>query len=164
MDFVVPDRILNFLNYLIEYLWVSALFLFGKDSHEHLNLPYLVFLISTALVGLFCVALDATNYKITQKSLFNLAYIGTKGTLLMFFLWGAGAGIVGYLAVRLGLIAFTIQASIIVGLGWPLIFPRIYSFAVSNIENIDVEEIGTNEIPEEPEEEIEEEEVEEDNN
>lgn len=89
--------------------------------------------------------------------MFNLSYIGFKGTILMFLFWGLGAGIVGFLSSRLGLIAFTIQASILMGLGWPLMFPRLYSYTKTNINEIEPEEEFIDELAEEPEEEEEEE-------
>jgi hypothetical protein len=128
---------------LFDYLKQTGLFLFGDSNLNNLNYPYLVFLISTSLIGLLCVLLDFAYYNVTNgKSIFLLSYIGKMGTILMFLFWGIGAGIVGFLAVRLGLIAFTIQASIIMGLGWPLMFPRLYALASGNINNIEPEEEG----------------------
>ena len=141
-----------------EYLEQSCLFLFGKSNIEHLNFPYLIFLISTSAIGLLCVTLDFAYYKTTNgKSVFNLSYIGWKGTILMFLFWGIGAGIVGFLAVRLELIIFSIKASIVMGLGWPLMFPRLYTYATAEINNREPEELFTSEMEEEPEEEIDEE-------
>lgn len=142
---------------ILEYLKQSCLFLFGESNLEHLDYPYLIFLISTASIGLLCVLLDFAYYKTTKgKSIFNLSYIGNKGIILMFLFWGIGAGIVGFLSARLGLIAFSIQASIIMGLGWPLMFPRLYSFAKANINEIEPEESFIEEQEEEPEEDPEE--------
>lgn len=140
---------------ICEYLKQSFLFLFGECNLKDLNYPYLVFLISTSLIGLLCVLLDFAYYKTTKgKSIFNLSYIGTKATILMFLFWGIGAGIVGYLSSRLGLIAFSIQASIIMGLGWPLMFPRLYSYAKTNIDDIEPEESYIIEQEDESEEDI----------
>ncbi len=141
---------------IIEYLRQSCLFLFGESNIEQLHFPYLIFLISTSVIGLLCVSLDFAYYKTTNgKSIFNLSYIGWKGTVLMFLFWGIGAGIVGFLASRLELIAFSIQASIILGLGWPLMFPRLYSYVKANINEIEPEESFTFEVEEEPEEDLE---------
>ncbi len=149
---------MEILMKIIEYLRQSCLFLFGESNIGHLNFPYLIFLISTSIIGLLCVTLDFSYYKTTNgKSIFNLSYIGWKGIVSMFLFWGIGAGIVGFLASRLGLIAFSIQASIIIGLGWPLMFPRLYSYAKANIDEIEPEESFTPEIEEEPEEELEDE-------
>ena len=135
---------------VLEYFEQSLLFLFGQSNIEHLNFPYIIFLISTSSIGLLCVFLDYAYYKITNgKSIFNLSYIGIKGTLLMFLFWGVGAGIVGYLSLRLNLIAFSVQASIIVGLGWPLLFPKLYEMAKINISEIEPEEIPGTELDEE---------------
>lgn len=126
---------------ILEYLKQSCLFLFGESTLDNLNYPYLIFLIATSAIGLLCVLLDFAYYKTTDgKSLFNLSYIGWKGTILMFLFWGIGAGIVGFLSARLGLIAFSIQASVIMGLGWPLMFPRLYSYTKTNISDIEPEE------------------------
>jgi len=84
---------------ILEYLKQACLFLFGESNTEHLNYPYLVFFISTASIGLLCILLDFAYYKTTNgKSIFNLSYIGIKGTALMFLFWGVGAGIVGFLS------------------------------------------------------------------
>lgn len=143
---------------IIEYLKQAGLFLFGEANLDHLNYPYLIFLISTASVGLLCVLLDFAYYKTNKgKSLLNLVYIGTRDTLLIFLFWGIGSGIVGFLAVRLELMAFSIQASIIMGLAWPFLFPKLYSYAKANIEDGEIEELHSEEKEVEPEEDIEEE-------
>ena len=143
---------------ILEYIKQTGLFLFGEPSLEQLNYPYLIFLISTSSIGLLCVLLDFAYYKVTNgKSIFGLSYIGTKGIILMFLFWGIGAGIVGFLSSRLGLIALKVQASIIMGLGWPLMFPKLYSYAKTNIDDIEPEETFVSEQEEEPEEEFEDE-------
>jgi hypothetical protein len=144
---------------VLEYFKLSFLFLFGDFPTEQisdLRYPYLIFLISTASIGLLCVLLDFAYYKTTGgKSLFNLSYIGITSTLLMFLFWGIGSGIIGFLSVRLELIAFSIQASILMGLGWPLMFPKLYEYAKSNVNEKDLEQSFMTEEAEEPEENLE---------
>lgn len=143
---------------ILEYLKQLSLFIFGEPNLDHLNYPSLIFLLSTSVIGLLCVFLDFTYYKTTKgKSIFNLSYIGKKGVFSMFLFWGIGAGIVGFLSMRLELITDSVQASIIVGLGWPLIFPRLYSYANANINELEPEEEFTAELEEEFEERPEEE-------
>jgi len=138
-----------FLN-MLEYFRQTCLFIFGEASIEHLNYPYLVFFISTSAIGLLCVTLDFAYYKTSKgKSIFKLSYIEGESTFLVFLFWGIGAGIVGFLASRLELIAFSIQASITIGLGWPLMFPRIYEYSKSNMSELEPYESTTTEIEDE---------------
>lgn len=141
---------------MIDYLNYTLLFLFGDvdlQQIKQLNFPYLIFLFSTSFIGLLCVLLDFAYYKVTNgNSIFNLSYIGVGPTLLMFLFWGVGSGIVGFLSVRLDLFAFSINSSIVMGLGWPLVFPRLYKYAKENIENGVPEESSGVEIEDEPEE------------
>lgn len=147
---------MDYLCSIWEYIRLSLLFLFGEATTDHLQLPYLVFLIATSLVGLLCVLLDFAYYKTTQKSLFNLSYIGFLATVWVFLFWGVGSGIVGFIALRLGLVAFTIQSSIVIGLGWPLLFPKIYEYAKTKVDEVEPVEMHSMEVEEEPEEDLEE--------
>ena len=138
---------------ILEYINQTMLFLFGESDLTHLNFPYLVFFMSTSTIGLLCVLLDFSYYKTSKgKSLFGLSYIGWDGVFLMFLFWGIGAGIVGFLSARLGFIASTVEASIIMGLGWPLMFPKLYSYSKNQIEENDLEQEPIYESDEEQEE------------
>ncbi|MCG8307416.1 MAG: hypothetical protein MI975_08485, partial [Cytophagales bacterium] len=113
---------MEILSKILDYFSFGFLFLFGDFDPEHIKLlrfPYLIFLFSTSFIGLLCVLLDFAYYRVSGgNSIFKLSYIGFWPTVWMFLFWGVGSGIVGYLSVRLELIAFSIQSSIIVGLGW----------------------------------------------
>lgn len=135
---------------MFEYFRQTCLFIFGEPSIEQLNYPYLVFFISTSAIGLLCVTLDFAYYKTSKgKSIFKLSYIEGKSTFLVFLFWGIGSGIVGFLASRLELIAFSIQASITIGLGWPLMFPRIYEYSKSNMGELEPDESTASEVEDE---------------
>ena len=137
---------------MLEFLKQSCLFLFGDSNAVNLDYPYLVFLFSTTIIGLLCVFADFAIYKTTNgKSIFKLSYIGKQGTLLMFLFWGVGAGIVGFLSARLELVALSIQASVLTGLGWPLLFPKLVTYATTKFEEIEPEEDQTTESENEPE-------------
>lgn len=106
---------MNFLNALRELM-------FGNPD----QVSILVFSTASSLMGLIAVVLDWILFSIRGRSLFNLTYRKTiRNTLRLWLLWGVGAGIGGYLGSATNIIQLTRAASIGVGVGWPLILPRL---------------------------------------
>jgi len=109
---------LNFIEKVLD-------FLFKGEQIDNTELH--IFTVASTMMGLVCITIDFVYYKISGKSLFNLSYIGL-GTIWVFLFWGIGAGFVSYIGAILGILATTVQTCVIVGISWPLIFPRLIDY------------------------------------
>ncbi|HGZ7315134.1 TPA: hypothetical protein ACOL2D_004570 [Vibrio parahaemolyticus] len=101
----------------------------------------IAFASASAIYGLLVVFLDFLVVKTLNKpSLLTLSYVGYKA-FGMFAMWGVGSGIGGLLGAGFGIFEINRTACIFVGVGWPLILPRILSTADSGLskEKIDLE-------------------------
>lgn len=86
----------------------------------------LVFAVGSALMGLIAVILDWVIFSVRGKSVFNLSYGERyRTTLRLLILWGVGAGVGGFLGSAASIVQLTRAACIGVGVGWPLILPRL---------------------------------------
>ncbi len=110
---------MEFLNNLFE-------FLFSPGQRELTNVPnaHLVFATASAFMGLMVVALDLIIFLLQRKSVLKLTYQGYR-TVLVLVLWGIGAGLVGLLGGAFKIFQLTLQASVSVGVAWPVILPRL---------------------------------------
>lgn len=101
------------------------------------NVSISVFTVGSALMGLIVVALDWIIFSVRGRSFFDLTYGKTTGnTIRLFCLWGIGAGIGGYLGSAASIVQLTRAACIGVGVGWPLILPRLIdSFGEEDEQN-----------------------------
>lgn len=86
----------------------------------------LVFAVASALMALVAVALDRIVYSVRGRSFFNLSYgQGLGSTARLLILWSLGAGLGGLLGSGASIVQLTRYACITVGVGWPLILPRL---------------------------------------
>ncbi|EMI4517035.1 hypothetical protein V6560_004666 [Vibrio parahaemolyticus] len=106
------------------------------------ELTMLAFAIASAIYGLLVVSLDFLIVKTLNKaSILALSYIGYR-SFGMFVMWGLGSGIGGLLGAGFGIFEVNRTACIFVGVGWPLILPRLLSSANNELstETIEIEE------------------------
>ena len=83
-----------------------------------------------------------------KPSLLGLNYVRWP---VVVALWGFGSGAIGFVAVAMGLMQLTIQSCITIGISWTILFPKILSREISQVQE------GEGPIPEESYEESEEE-------
>lgn len=105
------------------------------------DMTMIAFACASAIYGLLVVFLDFLVVKTLNKpSLLTLSYVGYK-SIGMFVMWGIGSGIGGLLGAGFGIFEVTRTACIFVGVGWPLILPRILSSTETGLskEKIDLE-------------------------
>lgn len=118
------------MNYA-DALWELTLSNSGRLPDSFNGSKIVVFGIGCALMGLVAVVLDLTMYSVKNRSVFNLSYGNNLGNIFkLICLWGLGAGVGGFFGSGIDILQFTRWACIGVGVGWPLILPRIVdSFA-----------------------------------
>jgi len=118
------------MNYQ-DALWELILSNSGRLPDSFNGSKIIVFTIGCALMGLVAVVLDLTMYSVKNRSVFNLSYGNSFGNISkLICLWGIGAGVGGFFGSGADILQFTRWACIGVGVGWPLILPRIVdSFA-----------------------------------
>ncbi len=93
------------------------------------ELTMLAFACASAIYGLLIVCLDILTVKaLSKQSFLKLSYNGLN-IVGMFIMWGIGAGIGGLLGAGVGIFEVNRAACIFVGVGWPLILPRLISSA-----------------------------------
>lgn len=111
-------------------LWDFMLGNTGRISDSYSGSAILVFTVGSALMGLVAVTLDRIIVSVRGRSFFSLTYTGVNGTLRLICLWGLGAGLGGFLGSAGSIVQYTRTACIGVGVGWPLVLPRLIdSFA-----------------------------------
>jgi hypothetical protein len=103
-------------------------FFFKGGAEQHL-----IFGAASSVVGLLVVTLDYIHYLVKRKSFLNLSYNGA-GLILVFLLWGLGAGLVGLLGGVAGIFQETNIACLSVGIGWPSMIPRLLESSTSKEE------------------------------
>jgi hypothetical protein len=85
-----------------------------------------VFVVGCALMGLIVVMLDWISFSLRGHSFCDLTYGKATGkTIFLLCLWSAGAGIGGYLGSAVNIVQLTRAGCIGVGVGWPVILPRL---------------------------------------
>jgi hypothetical protein len=98
----------------------------GHLSTEFKGSAILVFGVGSALFGLAAVVLDFILFSVRKRSIFELNYGERAGNVVrLVCLWGLGAGVGGFLGAAAGILQLTRAACIGVGVGWPLILPRL---------------------------------------
>jgi hypothetical protein len=85
---------------------------------------HLIFGTASAIVGVLVITLDCIHYSVKGKSFLSLSYHGVR-SLSVFILWGFGAGLVGLLGGAISIFQENLQACVSVGVGWPLIIPKL---------------------------------------
>lgn len=127
----------------MEFLDSVFILAFGIEG-EYTGKPkfaILAFALASSFFGTLVVILDSLIVKTLNKNSFlKLSYPGWRG-LLVFLLWGVGAGIGGFLGAAIGIFEINRIACVMVGTSWPLILPRLLSTANSELssEKIDLE-------------------------
>lgn len=120
---------------------VTFLFTPGQGKLDGMSNGYLIFATASAFWGLVVVGIDFLLYKLKGKSFLTMTYRGF-GTLLIFVLWGIGAGLGGLIGAASVVVQLNLQACAIVGVSWPLILPRLLKAgeALEERQNETVEE------------------------
>jgi len=98
----------------------------------------LVFAMGSAMMGLLAVVLDWAMVSVgrNRASLFGLSYGEGLGRTIRFaIVWGLGAGLGGFLGAATDILQFSRGACFGVGVGWPLILPRLIDSFTESLEN-----------------------------
>lgn len=86
----------------------------------------LVFAVASTFTAFVVVLLDRVIFSVRGRSLFKLSYgKSLSGTARLITLWSVGAGLGGLLGSQASIVQMTRYACITVGVGWPLILPRL---------------------------------------
>ena len=110
----------------------------GRVPPSYEGFGILVFAMGSALMGLIAVILDWIAFSVRRRSFFNLIYGKTAGnTIRLWCLWGLGAGVGGYLGSAVSIVELTRAACIGVGVGWPLILPRLIDSFIRDAKDED---------------------------
>lgn len=98
----------------------------GQIPKTFLGSGVLVFAAGSAVMGGVTIILDWILFKVRARSVFGFGY-GEHlwGSLQLFLFWGVGAGIGGFLGSAANILQPIRAACIGVGVGWPLILPRL---------------------------------------
>ena len=113
---------MTFWAALVDFMFSDA----GRMADGYAGPKLLVFAAASAVMGLLSVFLDRTIYSVQGRSVFNLSYgSGFSTSFRLILLWGIGAGIGGFLGAAFNLLQVTRAACIGVGVGWPLVLPRL---------------------------------------
>lgn len=128
----------------MEFLDAIFMLAFGAEGEYEGKPKYaiLAFAITCSFFGTLVVILDSLVVKTLNKNSFlKLSYTSWKGVLI-FLLWGVGAGIGGLLGAAIGIFEINRIACVMVGTSWPLVLPRLLSTANSDLstEKIDLGE------------------------
>lgn len=116
-------------------LWELILGSSGRIVDGYQGSSLLVFALGCAIMGLIAVFLDLIVYKVRGRSIFHLTYGGgILNTCWLIALWGLGAGVGGFLGSAASIVQFTRAACIGVGVGWPLILPRLIDSFTSDAD------------------------------
>ena len=108
----------------------------GRIAPEYQGSAILIFCAGSALMGFAAVVLDWVLYLVRGRSVFDLTYgRGLTTAVRLVLLWGVGAGIGGFLGGAASILQITRSACIGVGVGWPLVLPRLIdSFAKEQVQ------------------------------
>jgi hypothetical protein len=99
----------------------------------------LIFAISSSIMGLVVVILDVLAFYVAGRSYLKLRH-GFPLTLLLILVWGIGAGLGGLLGGAFGIFQLNRIASVVAGVGWPLILPRVIKNVSEKGESLQDEE------------------------
>src|SRR5207245_1559828 len=103
-----------------------------------------------AIMGFIAVVLDRIVFSVRGRSIFHLSYGGgILKTCWLLVLWGLGAGVGGFLGSAASIVQLTRFACIGVGVGWPLILPRLIDSFTSDADQQPAED-GKNGNPKDP--------------
>ena len=119
---------MEFLGNLCKFLFTP-----GTIDLRTIEFGYLIFGAASAFIGLIVVMLDCILSSVRGKSFLGLSYSGLR-TFIVWGLWGAGAGIGGFMGGIINIFQMNLQACASVGIGWPLILPRIIESTMTGEE------------------------------
>jgi len=123
-------------------LWDLILGSSGRIGDDFKGSALLVFAVGCAIMGLIAVFLDLIVYQVRGRSIFHLTYGGgILNTCWLIALWGLGAGVGGFLGSAASIVQFTRAACIGVGVGWPLILPRLIDSFTSDADQQEPEDV-----------------------
>ena len=103
----------------------------GSESY-----PLAIFSASSGLMGCLVVVLDWLMVQANRGSALKLIYRGPN-ILWLLLIWGAGAGLGGFVGASFCILELNRVASITVGVGWPLILPRIIKSVEAEKEDVE---------------------------
>jgi len=116
-------------------LWDLILGSPGRIADSYAGSWVLVFAVGCAIMGFVAVVLDRIVYEVRGRSVFHLTYGGgILKTCWLLALWGLGAGVGGFLGSAANIVQYTRAACIGVGVGWPLILPRLIDSFTSDTD------------------------------
>lgn len=81
--------------------------------------------VASSFWGCIIVGVDLLANRLARRSLLGLEYGSIGQSARNFTIWGVGAGLAGLLGVAFGLFQLTMQASLLAGLGWTTVLPRL---------------------------------------
>lgn len=98
----------------------------GNVPSEYEGSELLLFSLSGGTMGFLAVVLDWILYSVRGKSFFDLSYGQSIGRAIrLVLLWSIGAGIGAFLGGAFDIFEISRAAAVSVGVGWPLILPRL---------------------------------------
>ena len=103
----------------------------GDDSY-----PLAVFAAASGIMGSIVVILDWIMFQANKGSALKLTYRGLN-VIGLLLLWGTGAGLAGFLGASFGILELNRAASITVGVGWPLVLPRLLKSIETEPEDVE---------------------------
>lgn len=119
---------MNFLENLCKFLFTPS-----TIDLRTMEFGYLIFGVASAFIGLIVVIFDSILWSVRRRSLLGLSYSGVK-IFVVWGLWGVGAGIGGFMGGIINIFQMNLQACASVGIGWPLILPRIFESTMATEE------------------------------
>jgi hypothetical protein len=114
----------------------------GKfDTYTGYAIP--VFAVGCGVMGLAVLVLDRLLYSLQGKSILDLNYGSQVATTArLFCIWGLGAALGGYFSAAVEAAQFTRAACFAIGIGWPLVLPRLIASAAKKKEDEQIPEVA----------------------
>jgi len=131
---------LQIIEQILEFLFSGS-----GTLPEQSNSPFLVFAISSGIIGVFVVIVDYLVSLIPRDSFLKLTHSLARLPLFI-AIWGLGAAVVSFFGVAFHILETTLQAAVVAGIAWPVLMTRIVSSAGAAAE---LEETGEAEETEE---------------
>ncbi len=114
---------MNIIEQILEFLFSGS-----GTLPEKSDAPFLVFAISSGIIGVFVVIVDYLVSLIPRDSFLKLTH--SLAMLPKFIaIWGLGAAVVSFFGVAFHILETTLQAAVVAGIAWPVLMTRIVSSA-----------------------------------
>lgn len=119
---------------IAEKLYVFLFAINGRDPSD-----VVVFLLATLLIAVVIVLADKGFHAVYRRSFLGLVH-APRAIWLFLLVWGFCAGVAGYLGFAIEFLQLNLKTSIIVGIAWPVILPRIVAGIRKSAGEPEVEE------------------------